>query len=341
MTDHGSKIAERPVVNSDNLGVLTDAMNLGLVKGDFHPAVYVIEPTNRCNVNCIMCPNSRFANDQLGDIDEAVFCRIAEQIAPFAELAMLYFLGESTLHPNFPLLLSIARKTPHGRIVVSTNGLDLSDQVIASLVGNVDLVIICIDRWNAAAYEKIRKGSNFARAVACVERLVAARLGASTPTIVVKTLDIGLPGDSTQLLNDENRAFVEFWNERGALPLSGWLNTWAGQLPGLRRLARQSTPYLNLPRSPCSDLWFKMVINWRGEVPICCHDWSSSIVLGDLTKNTVLEVWHSDAIASLRAAHIRGNYGSNSLCSNCTEWGTREEMLSYVNLTEDDLYRVF
>ena len=129
------------VVNQANIDLLNEAMQTGGVAGFYQPAVYVIEPTNRCNVNCIMCPNHRFTSDQLGDIDLAVFSQVLDQISSSAELVMLYFLGESTLHPQLKSIMQLARSKLKGRIVISTNGFAGSDNTIETIVNYADIVI--------------------------------------------------------------------------------------------------------------------------------------------------------------------------------------------------------
>ena len=125
------------VVNQENLNQLKTAINGSIASGPFLPSVFVLEMTNRCNVNCIMCPNKRFVESELGDISTEMFDRIIDEISPTAELTMFYFLGESTLHPNFAELLRSARQRLRGKIVISTNAFQ-------NLLQNLELVLITI-----------------------------------------------------------------------------------------------------------------------------------------------------------------------------------------------------
>ena len=328
------------MVNAENFASLKEAIGEKRVTGTFLPSVYIVEPTNRCNVKCIMCPNHKFAPDQLGDMECGRFAKIVAEIAPFAELTMLYFLGESTLHPSFPRLLQIARETLSGRIVVSTNAFKLSSPVIEALVTNTDIIIACIDRWDRRAYEDVRRGSNFDSVIRTTELLLSSRRGQEVPTIIVKGLDIALSRDGNDR-EDEKAAFRAFWSARGAVPLVGWLDTWAGQMPQLRKHTAGDSPYLENARVSCADLWFKMAVNWRGEVVLCCHDWKSSQVLGVLGHDSLRNVWHSTPLIELRRKHLDGMYSENALCDTCREWGEAKELGAYVRLDANDIYRVF
>lgn len=331
----------RELVCPTNVAAIRDAIREGRSKGDFLPAVYVLEPTNRCNVDCIMCPNSDFADHELGDIALDEFSRIVSAISPTAELTMLYFLGEPTVHPAFTDLLKIARGGLKGRIVVSTNATKMSSAHIDALIKNTDVILVCIDRWDRESYERIRRGSSFDEVVRTTERILAARGTGSSPLVVVKMLDINPRPGTREAWKTEVTEFQRYWTAKGAIALSGWLNTWAGQFIQLDRLRSQPTPYSSGNRVACADLWFKMVINWRGEVPMCCHNWNSSIPLGDVNTRSIEAVWQGPEVVRLRDSHAHGDYTCTSLCQSCKEWARADELDAYLRLNTDDLYVVF
>src|ERR1017187_5211777 len=124
-----SRTSDR-VVNPSNVELLMAAIAGQQATGRFAPSVYVVEPTNRCNVNCVMCPNSKFDPSALGDISVESLNRVLTAIAPYSELCMLYFLGETTLHPEFSRLMYAARAALSGRLVLSTNATQLSEAVV-------------------------------------------------------------------------------------------------------------------------------------------------------------------------------------------------------------------
>jgi len=329
------------LVNHSNVIALQKAMQSGKLTGNFLPAIYAIEPTNKCNLKCIMCPNSRLDDDMRGDIDLLSWSLILNEISPVAELVMLYFNGEPTLHPRWDELLRQARKILHGKIVVSTNGFNLSNHCIEAIVDNADIVLICLDRWNSEAYENIRLGSNFNKVVESAKLLLTARGARQLPIIITKTLDIAFNGESRQQLELEESNFKDYWTKLGAVAFSGWLDTWAGQISGLSSLLTMNTPYSDVNRSACADLWFKMVINWNCDVVLCCHDWKYLHKLGRLSKGKLKEIWHSNALISIRREHARSNFNCSHICPNCKEWSTPQELESYLRLSTKDIYSVF
>lgn len=337
----GNSMKSTMEVNWQNLVNLKAALDSNALSGTFLPSVFVLELTNRCNINCIMCPNKKFVQSELGDISDEMFTRVIDEIAPVAELTMLYFLGESTLHPRFVELLKFARNRLRGRIVLSTNAFQLPDEIVKCLVECTDIVLICVDRWQKAEYEKVRKGSSFENVVEAARRVLSERGNKKSPIVLVKALDIKFRTDTVKELIAERDAFSSYWIQHGAIPLVGWLNTWAGQLPNLGNLSTFANPYSMESRPACADLWFKAVINWRGEVVLCCHDWRSTVIVGNLRDEDLQTAWHSPKLVEFRANHVRGNFSCAKLCRDCKEWGGADELESYVRLNSEDIYKVF
>lgn len=331
-------------VNDRNLESLYHAINSRECTGTFAPAVYVVELTRECNLSCIICPHHRIPAIDRQPMTVDSFIRIAEKIAPYAELVMLYFMGEPTLHPEFSFILEVARKILKGKIVVSTNGYQVSTDSLEAMIKFCDIIICPIDRWRIKEYETIRRGSNFSDVVKNIEKLIQIRdkqPDNSTPEIIVKMLGMQLPHTEQDggLLN-EVQEFTNYWEERGAKVLFGWLSTWAGQIPNLSRL---STTQVTGPHDfePCADLWFKMVVDCKGNVPLCCYDFRSSVVVGNLCSQDLFEVWQGDDAVNNRRAFCEDDVPVPDMCLRCSESSNIQELHDYIELSDDGYFRVF
>ncbi len=323
-------------VNPSNVAAVRAAYAAGDTAAAIAPSVYVVEVTNRCNVNCIMCPQSSINPGRHRDLTTESAVRLADWIAPYAELVMLYFMGEPTLNADLDEIIDIFRSRIAGRLVLSTNAVALRDEDIRLLTdGRLDLLIACIDRWDGEAYEGIRRGATFDEVVANVEAL-AAECRATTTELLVKALDIKMP-------LEERERFVVHWEAHGARALVGWLDTWAGQRPNLAKLAStNAAPYAAEERNACADLWFKMVINVNEDVVLCCHDWNSMTVLGSaLSGQSVHQVWGGRELQRLRQEHAQRNFGCHKLCRGCREWGEFSELDAYLSTDAEGYYLVF
>lgn len=325
---------ERFYVNSENVRLMRKALETDQLSGNFFPSVYVVEPTNKCNLKCIMCPNRFIKEEDLGEMSLSLFSEILEVISPFAEFVMLYWLGEPLLNGNITEMLTLARRKIKGRIVVSTNLSQTNDDLLNALLENTDTIICSLDRWDALAYEKIRKGASFLSVVSNIERLIDLRRPDQKCEIVVKALDISLK-------KTEYNKFKEYWSNRSVRLLHAWVNDWAGTFPSLRKTASIPIPHMS-PRTPCADLWFKMVINWRGNIQLCCFDWQNNQVIGNCeSPDWLRSTWQGEKIISLRSSHVDKKFASSNLCKKCTTWGTISEYEAYVDFDDNSYFLLF
>lgn len=323
-------------VNIENVALIERAMGGREVSGDFYPSVYVLEPSSRCNLKCVMCPNPMMTPSNWGDIDLELLDKILTDISPYAEFLMLYWMGESLLHPNIEQILKRAKSKISGKIVLSSNMTVLSAPAQSAILDHVDMLICSLDRWNKDTYEKIRRGSDFDSVVSNIENLLAEKQQrGSNCEIIVKALDI-------KQQDSEYQDFVTYWTTRGARPMLAWLNDWAGTFNDMRNAASLDIPRASIERGPCSDLWFKMVINWRGDVQMCCFDWNYQHKISEYKDgNWLKNAWQGAAIKTLRKAHLDGQYDVNKLCSECDTWGDESEHNAYVNWSEESYFKLF
>ncbi|MEW6097350.1 MAG: SPASM domain-containing protein [bacterium] len=55
-------------------------------------------------------------------------------------------------------------------------------------------------------------------------------------------------------------------------------------------------------------MWQQMVIYWNGDVPICCKDFHAKLIMGNVAKNTIKEIWHGEKFQQIRQIHLEGKY---------------------------------
>jgi len=73
----------------------------------------------------------------------------------------------------------------------------------------------------------------------------------------------------------------------------------------------------------CLDFLGRPTIDWRGRV-FCCNrlDTMDAGLIGDLTKDTLSNIWNGPIRRKMLEAHLSGHReNANSLCKDCTYWG--------------------
>jgi len=70
-------------------------------------------------------------------------------------------------------------------------------------------------------------------------------------------------------------------------------------------------------RHPCHLLWRgPMYVRYDGLVHPCCYMYKEPPV-GDLKKQSLMEVWDSEAMVKLREAHVSGDLSAYPACQTC------------------------
>ena len=110
------------------------------------PSFYVIEPTNRCNLKCSICPNSIGYPLKRGYMEWDLFVKIINQIKNVAQIIQLYWMGEPLLHTRLIDMIKYIKKNTCAKVIISTNG-NLLNKKIANLLidSGIDKIIISCD----------------------------------------------------------------------------------------------------------------------------------------------------------------------------------------------------
>jgi len=275
--------------------------------------------------------------------------------------------GESTLHPQFLKFLEYASKVNlrskiYNTMHLCTSGVFINKTTIDGILKenkdgalNFKNIVIGLDAYSEATYNKIRIGGNFQKVVDNIKQLVKRReaQGLKHPKVVIEFL--------YQFDNlDEVKPFIGYWKawfKSQGLPISiGWNNDCytsaedtifikRTNVPNLEdqekltRLHKEAIIKLGLLgaekpvlkndcfeqtlgsekqyRKPCSALWTMLAINYRGLVSGCCFDVNSLHHFGNISEQSFHEIWNSKRLTELRLAHILGNFNTSPLCQRC------------------------
>ncbi len=279
------------------------------------PEHVLIEPTNRCNLRCVMCANRKMKRPR-GFMDEELFESVVEQSVKMGVYKVsLVGLGEPLLHPRLLDFVQMAKMRGVPHLYVSTNGQLLDEDRAAGLVdAGLDELKVSIEGTTAEEYEGVRVGGSFDRLQANLEALrrIRDRAGKSRPKIsILSVLFKDTVGDRAAFertwggVADEIQ-FQPVSNQGGEMPemdTHGVVPVTAG---GMER------------RGPCMMLWSTSVVFWDGRVTMCCVDVEGKLVVGDVRKTPLSEIWRGSELQRARSLHRKRRFSELSLCGPCT-----------------------
>ena len=142
------------------------------LKLNSYPRRLVLELTNACNLNCIMC--GRDGGDFKYNFLDIQCLYKLESILNYVEEVTLFGWGEPTIHPKFKDILEFLNKHPVKKYFV-TNGTTLAKIKEYLFDYKVDIMAVSLDGATAKTNNMIRKNSNFNQIVSDLKAIVKRR----------------------------------------------------------------------------------------------------------------------------------------------------------------------
>lgn len=272
-----------------------------------------IEPTNTCNLRCKMCYSQNpkiYAPRKKGFMSWELYKKIIDELSTF-DYRMglgLNFGGESLLHDEFIEMLKYASIQNKFYIGFTTNGIFLNDEINQSLIENkIDNITVSLDGIQEV-HESARKGSKYLTVKNNIQNLLIARGDKPKPKIHVNMMI------TQQTTEQDINDFKVYWQD-----VVDSVQVYPGLSETLQYI---ETPFFDTPiqNKYCRWPFSYMAVLWNGDVTTCCHDINGRNVLGNVTEQSITQIWKSDSFASLRYAAIRNHFDAKSICYKCNTW---------------------
>lgn len=295
-----------------------------------YPSALVVEPTNTCNLSCVLCPTGAgWLRHPQGRMDFAAFCRLIDEAGPYLDRVAFWNWGEPFLHSKVIDMVRYVRQWPVW-VQTCTNGHFFSDHTFAREVveSGLDQVIISMDgsttksiqqyRGHHASVDKILEG---------IHNLASAResIGETSPRIEVQFLVMRHNQDEIEIARamaadaGADRFYCKTINLRPEdLESFGSL---LPDAPEFRRFDVSSDGQWSIrgmPTGICPYVYETAVVIWDGSLLPCCFDAEEAILLGNAFKDGLWRAWNSNLFRSFRY-RVRHHRASIPMCAWCPE----------------------
>ncbi len=233
--------------------------------------------------------------------------RLVAQLGEADDIALeLGGLGDALLHPQWQAIVRAAHEAGVWGIALRTDLLAPPEVVQQLLTLPIDVLVVNLNADTAATYQKVMGVDAFKQATDNLQTLLVDRPKTLLPWIVptlVKTPDT---------LGDME-TFFDRWTHFSGHAVIAPENVGCGLSP--RRFPLTMAPPR---RRPCRQLVHRLTIHSDGRVPRCDQDWLARAPLGDLSRDTLADLWNN--ARSLHRAHTQGRANEMELCSGCEAW---------------------
>mgnify|MGYP002082216249 FL=1 len=285
-------------------------------KLDF-PNRITVELTNQCNVSCTFCPRQS-VDMKIGFMSMELYKKIIDEASDHLPVKLvIFFRGESLLHPEFIECVKYAKDKGIGPIQYATNAFELTNDMADKLLENgIDFISFSLDTLDPEIYRKSRLCGNLDisrdnviyLSKKCDEK---RKKGLQVPTLQVSTVEI-------EEYMPEQGKFIEFWKKYVDIVRVYYEHDDNGKFRNVevQRLLEEEVP----ERKPCRKLFTDLLVYWDGQLALCNYDWRGGLQGLNLNKMTIEEAWNSKLYEQLREAHNNGEIADDIMCQNCQHW---------------------
>jgi len=309
------------------------------------PSKIWIEPTNACNAHCPLCPTGTGESTrQKSILPIASFIKIVNEIAPFTQSMNLWDLGEPFLHPQIFTMIRYA-EDKNIRTRISTNGTVFyhSDNADAILASKLSDLIVSLDGASQKTFERYRIGIDFDRVIEGLRKLMSLKqLKHSVfPNVVWQFIAMKHNQDEIEIARTLALSLgMVFSLKTVNLDMINNKKDKTTFLPNDLNLSRYNTienekyTLKKQRQNECKLLWYSLMVNADGYVIPCCYDYSEDLILGQVFRQSIKEIWDGVPMQLLRN-RIQENRMSIPPCKVCSE-GKVELLFSEGKEKEDD-----
>jgi radical SAM protein with 4Fe4S-binding SPASM domain len=253
----------------------------------------------------------------LGDMDFELFKKIIDEAALHLPVTLvIFFRGESLLHPEFFDMVKYAKEKGIGPIQLASNGLLVTDDIADKLIkSGIDYISFSLDTLDEEIYNNSRLTGDIIKSTENIVKLSKKckelkKQGFDVPTLQVSTIDI-------DIYKNRQQEFIDFWREHVDFVRVYFEHDDKGQVVspvGLKRLEHLEN------RKPCRKVFTDFLVFWNGEVTTCNYNWNPVKSLGNVKDNSIKDIWHSDEFNQIRDMHNNNSFPKDFICADCHHW---------------------
>ena len=300
---------------------------------DTFPVNIEIEATYHCNLRCPFCP--RFVAEgerELGHMSEDLWRKILDESRAHGLCSLqMDHEAESLMNPRFFRMLKEARDAGIMDLWLSTNGMLLTPERSARLIGGgLTKLNVSIDAATAETHRVLRVGAKLDQVVENVRAFLRLKREKAADRLRVRISFV------EQRENEhEKRAFFDFWRREPGVNMIAFQECTdfsrfeKPDADAGRSDAELEEKYAGEDHFHCSAQWEMPDIDTTGNVIPCgrpVREHNRDFILGNLNAgDTIQGCWTGDKMRALRDLHVRGEWYKNPMCRVCVNTTRRSK----------------
>jgi molybdenum cofactor biosynthesis enzyme MoaA len=277
------------------------------------PDHVMIQTISGCNGSCVFCPNRKTRRKiPFGrSMDEDLYRKIVDQcLALGVRRYSIYLMNEPMLDKKLALHIAYVTariQKPQYVKIISHGGLLTESMAKGLLESGLKKLKISIQSLEPETYKQIM-GLSLTMTLKNIDRFLALKQagGYKLPRLEISVVD-------TLQTHAEIPAMRKYWQKRG---LKLYVE------PVENRAQQESIHQTALgvkglkAFSWCKRMNEQLAVLYDGKVVQCCADWEQASVMGDLSTQSLMDVWYGERYMTLRRRFAAGDV-KGTLCAGC------------------------
>lgn len=281
-----------------------------------------IDVCSACNMKCDFCFHSDLESIkrnkvEFGMMSYETFTKVIDNIKKTSESKIkklkLFKIGEPLLNTELPKMIQYVKESDIAEIIeITSNGTlltpKLTDQLIEAGLNILNISVNAIDEMEYK--RKIPKGT-FEEYVNNIDYFYKNK-GQCILTLKYSNNDAGK--------NEKDKFYNIFQDKCDELFVEDLLPSLWQDTNISEKVKDLQTGLYGQKRDNklvCPFLFTTLVINHKGIAHLCCVDWKSEYLLGDMTKETLKDVWEGNRLRSYQIIHLNKEKENIEICRNC------------------------
>ena len=336
------KIAEGQMTEKDISIIENELENLRSKK----PHIFNIETTNYCNMTCVMCPRTLYMTRKNIWIDDKIFEDLTSKINPYdngqlekfwdkieesykvnrdevsengfyfsvvSRCLILHGYGEPFLDKKLidRIKLCTSKKIPTYFSCTPANM--TVEKAIKAMEAGLTVLKFSIDALDDDTIKKIRgRKANYNIAMKSILELIEEKKKRNLKTLIVPCM---IKFDEDEESKKMHEKFLDFWKDYDVYAyIKSQDNRWYFEK---NKSMKNNSHYA---KQYCEYPWSSLTVMAEGNVVPCTQIPNNEIVLGNINKQTLEEIWNGEKYEKFRKMHITGQFPKNHKCkTNCDQ----------------------
>ena len=287
------------------------------------PFSIFIDPSDKCNFKCKFCPTGdidlmkKTAGRNFGNMDFDLYKKIIDDLNDFDDnikLLHLYKEGEPLLNPNFPKMVEYAKNSKKiNKISTTTNAYLLNEQLSSNIIeAGLDRINISIEGINEEQYFNIANVKiDFQK---LVNKITYFYNNKNKCEVAIKIVGNNLTED------DKKKFYNIFGDISDFIFIENISPAWSGfEIDKSIKINKDISIIGDKIKYTyvCPQIFYSIAINSNGTSSPCCSDWSRYLIIGDINKSSLIDIWNGELLKKLRIDMLKKNRIYHSICSGC------------------------